>query len=483
MRFRTKILLLFSVTAILTNAISVGMMYELSKRFVFEEYREKVLSIASTVGALLDGDVHEKLRARVDESSPEYKQQSDLLRRARDANRRENSYIKYLFTIFRAPSDPGVFVIGVDPEEGLEDSARLGDVYNVRNTRRIPMDRPAVDEDFSVDRRGEWLAADAPLKNSAGRVVGAVRAEFSADRVGQKLRPVLLSGLAALFLATALSVASAYLLSSNVSRPTQDLKQTIEDIGHGNFDARMAEDGYGVEFTAVARTVNRMAAELKDRDLVKSAFSRYVSRQIMESVVSSGAPPVLTGDRRRITVLFSDIMGFSTLAESMAPEAVVALLNEYFERMVDIIFRNGGTLDKFLGDGIMVTFGSPNEDPLQEEHAINCAIEMQRELRTLDRKWEAEGRPQLRIGVGVNSGLAIVGNIGSSRRMEYTAMGDTVNLAARLESATRSLGVDIVVAEDTYNAVASVFPARDLGTITVKGRRDLTRVYGISVEG
>jgi adenylate cyclase len=155
---------------------------------------------------------------------------------------------------------------------------------------------------------------------------------------------------------------------------------------------------------------------------------------------------------------------------------VVLMLNEYFEAMVEVIFRNGGTLDKFLGDGMMVIFGAPEDDVHQEERALRTAIEMQQALSALADKWAADN-VHLRIGIGINSGPAIVGNIGSSRRMEYTAIGDTVNLAARLETATKDLGVGILISEYTYNALRGSMPFRQMGSVTVKGRTEPVQTY------
>lgn len=489
LRYRTKILLLFSLTAIITNAISVGLMYELSEKFVFEEYQEKALSIAATAGALLDGDVHKNILQPEDEKAPEFKRQLQLLRDARDANRREETYLKRIFTIFRNPSKPTEVRVGVDPEENPADFAHPGDVYAdyskgaKSGEKPISFDTATVDgREYSMDRWGRWLAATAPVKDSTGKTVAAVRAEFGIERVNDKLRPVILSGIAALLMAAALSLLGAFVLSSNVSKPLVDLRDAVEEIGRGNLDARIDLDRqarYGVEFASVAKAVNAMAAGMKERDIVRSAFIRFVSKDVIDEIVKSGNLPTVTGDRQRVTILFSDIRGFSTMVEDMEPEVVVTLLNEYFGKMVEVIFRNGGTLDKFIGDGIMVIYGAPNADARQEEHAINTAIEMQAELRALCKKWESEGKTPFRIGVGIHTGMAIVGNIGSAERLDYTAVGDTVNLAARLESATRALGVDILISESTYHSVRGMYKVRDMGEIAVKGRQDLTQTFSV----
>jgi adenylate cyclase len=147
--------------------------------------------------------------------------------------------------------------------------------------------------------------------------------------------------------------------------------------------------------------------------------------------------------------------------------------------MVAVVFRNQGTLGKFIGDGLMVFFGAPMEDPFQEEHAVTAALEMQRELRKLNAKWQSDGRPAVRIGIGINSGNAVVGNIGATERLEYTAIGDTVNLASRIETATREINADILVSEYTYDAVRGLFPMERIGPINVKRRADPVVVYSV----
>lgn len=166
------------------------------------------------------------------------------------------------------------------------------------------------------------------------------------------------------------------------------------------------------------------------------------------------------------------------MAEGMT-EAVVEMLREFFDRMVEVLMQHKGTIDKFLGDGMMAIFGALLYDPYQEEHAVLAAVKMQQELRTLCSQWETDGRRPVKMGIGINSGPAIVGNIGSEERMEYTAIGDTVNLAARLESATKELGLEIVVSEQTYTAIRPLFQWKSAGTITVRGRSEPVRAYSV----
>ena len=309
--------------------------------------------------------------------------------------------------------------------------------------------------------------------------MGAVVVEAPVDWVQGKMWPIAESALLVLALVAVIIVTAIFFLSRRISRPLAQLHTAVDAIGQGNFETRL-DAASRDEFGAVAKAVNKMAGELSERDRVKAAFARYVSQQVVDSILHSDAGIKLSGDRRRISVLFCDIRGFTSISENLPPEKVVLLLNEYFECMVEVVFRNKGTLDKFIGDGMMVIFGAPEDDPYQEEHALKAAIEMQDELRKLAEKWQADG-VNLRIGIGINSGPAIVGNIGSSKRMEYTAIGDTVNLASRLESATKELGVGILLSEYTHNAVRGSFRFKNMGPVHVRGRNEPVLTYSVEV--
>ena len=177
--------------------------------------------------------------------------------------------------------------------------------------------------------------------------------------------------------------------------------------------------------------------------------------------------------------MFCDIRGFTSMSENIRPEEAVHILNKVFEAMVTVIFKHGGTLDKFLGDGLMAIFGAPKPDTNQEENAVRAALEIQAELDEMNLAKTMNALPEVHVGIGINSGVAIVGNIGAPQRMEYTAIGDTVNLASRLQSATSEMNVEILISEYTYNAVRGIFKARSVGEVKVKGRMEAVESYVI----
>jgi adenylate cyclase len=189
---------------------------------------------------------------------------------------------------------------------------------------------------------------------------------------------------------------------------------------------------------------------------------------------------VLGGERREMSVLFSDIRNFTTATEQGPPEGVVAQLNEYFGAMVEVLFRHQGTLDKFVGDMVMGLFGAPLPDPRHADHAVLAALDMMDALAGLNDRWRAEGRPAVDIGIGINSGEMIAGNIGSEAIMSYTVIGDAVNLGSRLESLNKQYGTHILISDATRAALTIAVDTRPIGEVTVKGRREATMVYEVT---
>lgn len=220
-------------------------------------------------------------------------------------------------------------------------------------------------------------------------------------------------------------------------------------------------------------------AELEQQ---KARLSKYLSKDLAELVVQDPSLFQLGGTRRHATILFSDIRNFTPLAESVEPEQVVTLLNGYFTRMVSIVFEYGGTLDKFLGDGLMAEFGVPFDVPEHELRAVLVALEMVEQVEEFneEHQLEQQGLTPLSIGVGVATGPVVAGNIGSPERMEYTTIGDTVNFAARLEALNKSMGTLIIVSAATAAAIGDDLPFDKLPPVQVKGKSGEPELYAVA---
>ena len=222
--------------------------------------------------------------------------------------------------------------------------------------------------------------------------------------------------------------------------------------------------------------------EGREKRRVKRLFSRYVSRDVYQQLLASPAEAVLGGQRREMTVLFSDMRGFTTLSESGEAEDLVRQLNQYFTRMVEVVFANRGTIDKFVGDMVMALYGAPLDDPDHADHAVQTALDMVRELRQLNRLWAVEGRTELDIGIGINTGEMIAGNIGSDTIMSYTVIGDNVNLGARLESLNKDFGTRILISEATRRQLKGAYDLRPLGEVMVKGKTRAVQVFEVGTD-
>jgi len=230
-----------------------------------------------------------------------------------------------------------------------------------------------------------------------------------------------------------------------------------------------------------AGTAYRYFVEDAEKRKVSRLFGRYVSRDVYKQLMAHPELAELGGGRREMSVLFSDLRGFTNITEKGNPEDLVQQLNEYFSRMVDIVFRNGGTVDKFVGDMVMALFGAPVDDVNHADAAVLTAVEMVRELRELNQRWVTEGRVQLDIGIGVNSGDMIAGNIGSAAIMSYTVIGDNVNLGARLESLNKEYRTRIIISEAARARLGKHHEMRGLGGVVVKGKTRPVEIFEVLV--
>ena len=246
---------------------------------------------------------------------------------------------------------------------------------------------------------------------------------------------------------------------------------TVNDL-----DLLTALANYAAVAVERARLNQKILAEEKKRERLGRFLSPQVTNRILAATDTHGGGELGLPEVREVSVLFADIVGFTSMSETMSPSAVSLLLNDYLSRMTEVIFRHEGTLDKYIGDAIMAVFGAPIDMPDHAQRAIRTALEMQERLA----EWNAERRegPELRIRIGINSGKAVAGEIGSVNKKEYTVLGDTVNIASRLESSVAKPG-KVVIGEHTRTIVGSRFECRELGSFSLKGKTREVQVFEV----
>ncbi len=268
------------------------------------------------------------------------------------------------------------------------------------------------------------------------------------------------------------------LVARHATGPISDMAELLKTLDPETYHRRYPVAGTN-EVARLGVTVNEMLAGLEERELIKDAFGRYLARQVSDIILQGRLE--LGGELLTVTILMSDIRGFTPLSESLPPQEVVRLLNRYFTSMVEVIMENGGVVDKFIGDAIMVIFGAPVKRTPEESamRAVRSAIGMRERLRELNESFEAEGLPAIRVGIGVHTGEAIVGNVGSSQRMDYTCIGDSVNTTARIESACKTVGADVLVSGVVRTLLGNRIEVGPSSRVHLKGKSEPMDVFPV----
>jgi class 3 adenylate cyclase len=261
----------------------------------------------------------------------------------------------------------------------------------------------------------------------------------------------------------------------SISQPIRKLAAFVKKVQGGDFTGSVDEGGNEIGLLGTA--LNQMTRGLEERDRVKELFGRYVATQVSDRLVKGDVG--LAGESRHVSILFSDIRGFTSMSESMPPAQVVSFLNDYFSEMVEAVFEQGGVLDKFMGDGLMAVFGSMSDMPDHPRRAVLTALRMKSLLGKINGNRSMHGEPPISIGIGVHTADVIVGNIGSRRRLEYTVIGDGVNTCSRVQALNKEFGTTILITENTWEAVKEEFECRVMPETELRGKVRAMRFYEV----
>jgi adenylate cyclase len=489
LRFRDKLALWFSIVILISTCLALWFSYVVTVRILIEKFGQNLKTIAASGAQSIDGDAFKTLHDPKQMQSPAYHRIREKLIHLRSAAQSCKVSLRFLYTM--APGDkPGIWRYVVDSQdetlangEPNKDFSALGDTEDF-SKGDIIVDAyrtgiPTADRDVKYYPGWEdLLSAAAPIRDSSNRVVGIVGVDAPAIAIRTLRNNLRTIALLCLGLGLGVAVVGSALVAWQITRPIGALVTATRAVAQGNllYHVHIAS---GDELGQLGTAFNQMTAGLRQRELYKRQFERYVSRQIAEKILSDPERAFWQGERRRATILFSDIRGFTSMSEHMPPEEVVRRLNEYLSVMIEIVFEYNGTLDKFIGDSVMAVFGAPVSLGNDEERAVRAGLAMQEAMKTLNQRWKEAGVPDFRIGIAINTGDVVVGNIGSDQRLEYAAIGDPVNLASRLESLNKKYGTSILISETTYEAVASLIEARQIDTVAVRGRQQPVAIYEV----
>jgi len=453
-RLSVRLACLLTAVTLLAVAAVGGFTYKRHQRELADTVGTQLLNIARVTALAVDPSLHGQVQRSLDPRSPAY------LRIKRELVTIQNEVllttpIYTLGDLDAAKRTARILVVSDGP-------GAPGDVYQVPPSILDPLrwtfeDGVARYTDIYSNDRGTWITAFAPILDRMGQTAAVVTVNYPVeiylDRL-QELRRTILwaSGLGALG-----TLILGFLFARRLTRPIRALTIGVMRVAGGDLSLSLpvrSKDEVGQLTVAF----NQMLDGLRQRDFIRSAFGRYVSPEVAKALLESPGGLRFGGEKRVVTVLMSDLRGYTRFAERGDPALVMDVLNGFLGQMTDIIIEHGGTINEFIGDAIFAVFGAPLEHADHAERAAACALAMQRAMAEINRDHAAHGRPQFEMGIGVNTGEAVVGNIGSEQRAKYAIVGSAVNVAARVEGAT--VGGQVFITEATYERI------RDMAEVT-----------------
>ncbi|MBM4050222.1 MAG: adenylate/guanylate cyclase domain-containing protein, partial [Planctomycetes bacterium] len=479
--FQTKLTL---ILILLTTSLVVfggAMFYGKAMGALMGEFRQKLIGVAATAGAMLDLADHETLRTTADEGSAAHLKLRAKLLAARRAN--DAIGVSGLYTM-RLEGQDMVFVI-----DALEAQKSASGVFKTQEPARIGErfeeptaamweafreKRPSADERPAADKWGVWLSGFAPILDERAGLRGIVGVDASAQTVRSVRWQLAARGALALMVSVLLSCGIGWLTARTVTGPLRTLMAGLAEVKAGNLNARVDITSRD-EFQDLGEAFNGMVKGLREREQIKGAMVRHLSRQVAQKILEHPDTVDLGGERVDATVLFADVRDFTPISEGMDPREVVSLLNDYFQVVVEAVMAEEGTLDKFLGDGVMAVFGAPLE---QKDHALRaarCGLAIQEAIGKLNQTRAPRGAVQLHMGIGINTGEMLAGQVGSRQRLEYTVIGREVNKAQRIQTVAGP--GEVLLSDRTLERVKPLVQAEDAGVVSLKGLTEPVPVY------
>ncbi len=371
-------------------------------------------------------------------------------------------------------SDAEVLLTGTDGVAVASDPQRKGELGEMSKGL-------ALGKLSELTRRGEHvLGTHATIPGlEPGSTIGDAYLFRSLEReIGPFNRQLASALWLVSLIAIAVAVLVATLFALGMTRPLKALDAAVKRVRTGDLTVKVPVTSKD-EIGNLAQSFNEMTDGLRQRDQIKATFKRYLAPAVVEELLQNPDKLNLGGENRELTILFSDLVGFTSLSEGRQASELVALLNEYFDEVGQAIVRRGGTLDKFAGDSVMCFFGAPIAQDDHRARALLSALDHLRVVDSIQQRWQALGRPIIDCRIGLNSGPVVVGNIGSRDGQDYTVIGDAVNLASRLEGANKEYGSRLMASEDSLKGCESLVVTRELDSIRVKGKAIPVRVFEV----
>jgi adenylate cyclase len=439
-----------------------------TRRIMREGMRDRIRDIVSIAALQISASNHAMIKTREDESKPEYK----VLRGRLIKVREHIPEIRFIYTIRKVKPDRFEFVL--DAETNAADRSHPGDlVKDVSPILRRVFEDPKgerVELNFFKDRWGNWLSGYAPIFATDGTIASILGVDISAKTIVTNERQVTLH-LALLTLAIALiAVVVGLYFSSRISKPLSVLATDMRKVRNLHLDEPANVESNLREVVDMREALITMKSGLR-------SFSKYVPTDLVRALIREGNEARLGGRHETLTVFFSDIANFASLAEARSPGELAQDLAQYFSIVTRTILENRGTVDKYIGDAVMAFWGAPEPLPNHAQHAVLAALKVKSYLNELNLQLAKKGKPPMETRIGLATGEVLVGNIGYEDRFDYTVLGDTVNIASRLEGLNKRYGTKILASAAVVESLGDSVLVRLVDKVVVKGRRNVVTVY------
>ena len=453
----------FVLLVVLTSLALGSVVYLSVRQIIRYDLQQRIHDVVAVGSLSINGDEHNKILHRGQEGSREYIEIQDYLKKIRTGA----TEIRYAYTMRMNSQGEYLFIVE------SEDDSPIGEVYDTpTDTLKAAFAKPDkiyVEKEFSTDKWGTWISGYAPFYDYNHNFAGILGVDVSARSVVEYERKCFSYILIFSLLIGIIMIIFSIIISRRITYPMEELENDMENIQRLQFSNDLQIKTVFREIQSMNNTVNNMKAGLR-------SFAKYVPSDVVNQLILIHKEATLGANKKEITVFFSDIADFTTISEKIEPEELVNSLSKYLSGMSRIIQENGGTIDKYIGDSIMSFWGAPRDMDNHAYNACQTALRCVEFLKSFNAELDKLGY-SFYTRIGINTGEVVVGNIGSDNRLNYTAIGDNVNLASRLESLNKHFGTDIIISEFTYREIKEVMLARKLDMVAVKGKTKGIYVY------
>lgn len=481
-RFHLRLTVLFGGAILATLAAMGVLAYQIGVATEVDGLRHRVKAIVTSLSETLPADAIGQIPAEMAENTPLHDALFEQFARIGKSDPDIDSIY-----IFRPTLEPTKLRFFVDFAK-REKRGAAGELYSAKDVPVLlrGFEEIAIEERPFMDAFGLTLSGYAPIIASDGRVVGIVGVDVLVDRIRVLKRRVAEATLWLFGVAVTVVALLSWIVARSIRNPLSLMIRATSAIAQGDLNTRLSM-ARNDEFGVLATHFDHMAADLKEREFLRETFGRYVSEDVARVIMAAGAPD-LGGEERVVTILFIDLKDYTTISEHLSPAQMVDMLNRYIGAMSEVIDKHRGCVIEFLGDAILAVFGAPQYFIEHAEEAVSCASGMRDRLAELNHEWrdlglavqwQRNGVKQIEARIGLHTGPVVAGNLGGPSRMKYAVIGDSVNVASRLEGLNKELGTSILLSEDVKNRLSNEWVERlvDHGEHAVKGRSQKVRIY------